>query len=60
MRRAARPDLRLHEGHVGELDIDDRFARSRPDLRHLGGLKHLRGPELPYHHGTHDRTSLPE
>ena len=29
-----------------------------PDLVHLGGLEHLRRPELPHHHRTHDGASL--
>ena len=58
MRRLPGPDLRLDERHVGEFDVDDHLARSGPDLVHLGGLEHLRRPELPDHHGTHDGASL--
>jgi hypothetical protein len=47
--------VRGAEGHVGELHVDDRLARSGPDLRYLGRLEHLRGPELPHYHGPHAR-----
>ena len=58
MRRLTGPDLRLDERHVGEFDVDDHLTWSGPDLRNLGGLKHLRRPELTDHHGTHDGASL--
>ena len=58
MRRLAGPDLRLDERHVGEFDVDDYLARASPDLVHVGGFEHLRWPELPDHHGTHDGASL--
>jgi hypothetical protein len=58
MRRLTGPDLRLDEGHVGEFDVDNHLTRSGPDLVHLSGLEHLRRPELPDHHGTHDGASL--
>ena len=58
MGRLTGPDLRLDERHVGEFDVDDHLALACPDLVHLGGLEHLRRPELPHHHGTHDGASL--
>jgi hypothetical protein len=53
VRRPAGPHLRLDEGHVGELHIDDDLAMPRPDILDLGRLEHPRGPEPPYHHRTH-------
>ena len=60
MRRPPGPDLGLDERHVGDLDLDDHLARGLDPvyLVHLGGLEHLRRPELPHHHGTHDGASF--
>jgi hypothetical protein len=56
MRRPARPDLRLDERDVGELDLDDHLVRPGPYLGHLGRLENLRRAELPYHHRAHARS----
>ena len=50
MRRLARPHLRFHERHVGELDIDDHLALAWPGFFHLGWLEHPWRPELPHDH----------
>src|SRR5690348_12336231 len=55
MRRPARPDLRLDERDVGELDLDDHLVRPGSHLGHLGRLEHLRRAELPYHYRSHAR-----
>ena len=61
MRRPPGPDLGLDERHVGQLHLDDHLARPGLGpvyLVHLGGLEHLRRPELAHHHGTHDGASF--
>src|SRR6185437_4731545 len=55
MRWPARPDLRLDERDVGELDLDDHLVWPGPHLGHLGRLEHLRRAELPYHYRSHAR-----
>ena len=55
MRRAARPDLRLDERDVGELDLDDDLIWPGSHLGRLGRLEHLRRAELPYHYRSHAR-----
>ena len=52
---AARPDLRLDERDVGELDLDDHLIRPGLHAGHLGRLEHLRRAELPHHHRAHAR-----
>src|SRR5260370_682276 len=58
MGRLARPDLRLDERDVGDLDVDDHVVLASLHLVHLSGLEHFRRPELPYHHRAHDDASL--
>ena len=53
MRRLPRPDLGFHEGHAGQLDLDDHLVRTWRGFCHLGGLEHLRRAELPHDYGTH-------